>query len=141
MRNRALIVILMVTLGAFFNQRCLGQDSRPADGAGSAAVTSQATGIVREICMKPEKGDRRPTTRFLLVKETGEGVLLMLPHKSSEQDAQIGEILQACIEQEILATFTGTIEIYTNNFGTTQYLKISRMQVATEHQVITFTWP
>lgn len=120
---RSTLIALMLFCGA---TPVLAQAPTELQSETVAAVTTRS-GEVRQICIKPERGDDRPGTGHMLVKD-GETTLVAIPDDPGQAGA-LTELLDACSQNNIEVTISGPMVRYSNRFGQTTLLHLKRIEL------------
>lgn len=138
--NKLLIGVLGLFL-AFSLPEASSQEPPTQQLQTDIAAVATYTGSIVEICIKPQKGDDRPGSRFLLVPADGtDSIVVLLPGKSRVQDEIIAQTLDACIQQGVVATFSGDLVTHTNSFGARTSLIIRRLELDMPEQTLIIVW-
>lgn len=131
-----LLLVLATSAGNF----SLAQNSNNSEEV--APISSSVTGIIKKVCIKPEKGDSLPLTAFAMLNELDNRLtMILLPANSAEQDELIRDVLEVCVAEEMRVTISGNLITQTNKAGSKKYIVIYELQVRTANQVLIMQWP
>lgn len=138
--NKA-ILSLALCLGLGFS--VMAQD--PPLGGGklqteTVAAVATYSGNLDIVCVKPLRGDDRPTSRFA-TRDTSYS--LLIAGNSTQKDI-ISRILDACVQNVISVTLSGPLVKHTNSFGERTSMVVNRLEIVQDecgiHQTVVFTW-
>lgn len=106
--------------------RCQEPPAYSVERENIAGVTT-STGILIQMCIKPQKGDNKPLPDFHLLTTDQQYLPIFIPENTRQECIKV---LIFCQEEKLEIIVSGSMIRYTNNFGTIGGLMLEKLEIS-----------